>query len=144
MVRLKYGFITGGHGLNWNIKTDVINAVRKNGLDLRFASTSLRHDRAVVLAAIENNPVALKYAGDDLKYDPEIMPYAFDLFLQGCFKSLITRISPAKREGTTQKDGSCCDVIWTLMSQSGMSFFSPKERGEPLNVESASKDHKQL
>lgn len=51
-------------------KAEVLEAVKKDGLDLRFASKELRNDREVVLEAIRQNVYAFAYCG--LQDDREV------------------------------------------------------------------------
>lgn len=56
-----------------NDKEIVLKAVSDNGLDLRFASPTLRDDKEVVTFAVEQNGWALEYASPRLKNDKEIV-----------------------------------------------------------------------
>ena len=59
--------------IDWNNKAEVLEAVRKSGLDLQYASDELRNDKDVVVAAIQQNGYALEYASAELKNDRQIV-----------------------------------------------------------------------
>ena len=54
-------------------KAEVLAAVGRDGLLLRYASDALKADRDVVLAAVSQNGEALYYASDALKADRDFM-----------------------------------------------------------------------
>jgi len=51
----------------------VLEAVRRNGLELRFASPKLQDDREVVLAACAQNGGALVAASKQLRADKQVV-----------------------------------------------------------------------
>jgi hypothetical protein len=69
------GFIVGHHSKYDKVLEAwaVLEAVKKNGLALQFASTDLRNKREIVLEAVKNNGVALEYASTDLRNKREIV-----------------------------------------------------------------------
>ena len=63
--------------LTCSSKTQVVmQAVKKDGLELKRAHSSLRNDKVIVLAAVRQNGDALQYASEDLKKDPEVVAEA--------------------------------------------------------------------
>jgi hypothetical protein len=54
-------------------KEVVLEAVKKNGDDLGYASEELRNDFDVVLEAVKKNGIALGYASDRLKKNKDII-----------------------------------------------------------------------
>ena len=53
--------------------TQLLAAVRENGLLLRDASRSQKDDREVVLAACNHHGYALRFASDAMKADREVV-----------------------------------------------------------------------
>jgi hypothetical protein len=51
----------------------VLEVVKKEGLQLEYASDELKNDRELVLAAVKANGSALEYASDELKNDREVV-----------------------------------------------------------------------
>jgi|DEB0MinimDraft_6_1074348.scaffolds.fasta_scaffold336268_2 hypothetical protein len=47
-------------------KPEVMEAVKRNGLWLKYASDELKSDREVVSVAVKENPYAVFYAGNGL------------------------------------------------------------------------------
>jgi hypothetical protein len=72
--------------LSWgSIKLDdfkqrdyVLEAVKKRGFDLEYASEELRNVREIVIEAIKEEASALKYASDELRNDREIVMKAVE------------------------------------------------------------------
>ena len=68
--------------MDWSNKQQVLEAVERSGWDLQFASDELRHDRDVILKAVENYSGALEFIADDVfeKFcdDKEVMMTATD------------------------------------------------------------------
>ncbi len=56
-------------------KQEALDAVRKEGMNLRLASWSLREDKEIVLEAVKNNPYALQFADEKLQEDKELLSY---------------------------------------------------------------------
>jgi len=56
----------------YSTKAEVLEAVRRDGSELQYASEELRNDREVVLEATRWNASALRYAGDDLLREVEM------------------------------------------------------------------------
>ena len=57
----------------WSDKEVVLEAVKKTGYMLVFASTALRKDKEVVLAAVKKTGHALQYASAALRADKEVV-----------------------------------------------------------------------
>ena len=51
----------------------VLEALKNDGLALRFISTEFKNDREIVLEAVKSSGKALEYASDELKNDREIV-----------------------------------------------------------------------
>ena len=54
-------------------KNEILEAVKKNGRALKFASEELRNDKEVVLKAVENDRWALEFASERLRNDKEVV-----------------------------------------------------------------------
>jgi trimethylamine:corrinoid methyltransferase-like protein len=63
---------------NWNDKQEVLEAVKQNGMALRFASEELRADKEIVLAAVKQSDKAFRYVSDELKADKNIVIVALN------------------------------------------------------------------
>jgi hypothetical protein len=61
---------------NWANKEFVLEAVRKNGSALEYASKELRGDKEVVLEAVKQDGLALNYAREELRNDKEVFEKA--------------------------------------------------------------------
>lgn len=53
-----------------------MEAVRKNGHALQFASQTLRGDKEVVMEAVQQNGTALKYASKTLQVEKDVVTVA--------------------------------------------------------------------
>lgn len=51
----------------WNNKEEVLEAVKRNGMALEYASEELKNDKEVVLEAVKQNDWALEYASKELR-----------------------------------------------------------------------------
>lgn len=71
-VRKKYFGSYTGH----NNKTIVLDAVKKDGSLLQYASKTLQNDRQIILTAVKQNGLALKFASDTLRSNHEIVTTA--------------------------------------------------------------------
>ena len=58
-------------------KEVVIEAVKKDGNALQFASEELQNDKDVVIVATKQNAIAIQYASDELQEDEEFMHSIF-------------------------------------------------------------------
>ena len=56
-----------------NNKAYMLKKVKKNGLNLQFASTELRNDEEIVLNAVKQNGLALQFARTKLRNNKEIV-----------------------------------------------------------------------
>jgi len=56
-------------------KEDALEAVSKEGMNLRLASWALKEDKEVVLTAVKNNPHSIQFANDKLQDDEELWLY---------------------------------------------------------------------
>ena len=54
----------------------VLEAVRRNGMALQYASTELKANREIVLEAVRQNGLALEFASEALQRDPDIIAVA--------------------------------------------------------------------
>jgi hypothetical protein len=54
-------------------KAEVLEAVTKDGWELKYASDALRGDRDVVMAAVKKWGGALRFASDDLQNDRDVV-----------------------------------------------------------------------
>lgn len=52
----------------------ILEAVKRDGSLLEYASEELKNDKEVVLGAIKNNKNSFQYASEKLKRDEEILP----------------------------------------------------------------------
>ena len=59
--------------MDWGNKKQVLEAVRKDGKLLRYASKKLRGDKEVVLEAVKSDGWALEYASEELRRDREVV-----------------------------------------------------------------------
>jgi predicted methyltransferase len=57
-------------------KEEVLEAVKKNGFSLKYASEELKGDKEVVLAAVQKNGFAFKYASEVAKQNPLMLVHA--------------------------------------------------------------------
>ena len=58
---------------SWNNYDFVLKSVKKNGLDLKYASDDLKDDFSIVMTAVKQNGNALKNASTYFRKDPEIV-----------------------------------------------------------------------
>ena len=74
---IKKRIIKGGYfEYSENLRTDrtiVLEAVKQNGLALKYASEELRNDRTIVLEALKQYVFALEYASEELRNDREFV-----------------------------------------------------------------------
>ncbi|MBX9597697.1 MAG: DUF4116 domain-containing protein [Burkholderiales bacterium] len=68
-VRKKYFGSYTGH----NNKTIVLDAVKKDGSLLQYASKTLQNDKQIILTAVKQNGLAIQYASEELRDDKEVV-----------------------------------------------------------------------
>jgi len=90
----------------------VLDAVKQDGLNLRFASGSLQNDKEIVITATKENPFAFQYASPPLKRDKD-----FVLFLMKISFLVIAYASPE-----LQRDPELLELI-------------PKPQNPPIDEE---------
>ena len=56
----------------------MLAACKKDGQSLYYASSELRDDKEVVLAAVKNKPIILKYASLRLRDDKDVVTAALE------------------------------------------------------------------
>ena len=59
--------------LNYNKKESVLEAVKRNGWALQYASDKLKADRKIVLEAVKQNGEVLQFASKELKADRKVV-----------------------------------------------------------------------
>ena len=95
-------------------KKELLEAIKKDGSALEFASDKLKDDKKIVLKAIKKDWLALKFASNKLKDDKEVVLTAVKQYglalifasrrLQVEFKEKgIKKIEKEIREGKTDK-----------------------------------------
>jgi hypothetical protein len=89
-------------------------AVRINGLVLKYASTRLKQDEGIVSAAVRRNGLALQFADERLRDDKDIVQIA-------------TQKNPLALEYASESLQNDNDIVYTAVRENGMvlQFASP-------------------
>ena len=114
-------------------RTQLLAAVRRNGLLLRGASGSQNDDREVVLAACTQNGRALEYASDALKDDREVVLAACNQDAE----ALMFASAALKDDREVVMVAAARDYQWTLDNPDETSHFAIRHASPALQVEFA-------
>ena len=108
-------------------KQDVLAAVAKNGLALRYASETLKNDRDVVLAAVAQNGLALEYASETLKNDELLQKVQK---LQGVNPAAFLALNPLKnklKQETNSERKKAAEIMIYAMEDAIVEYYKDKD-----------------
>lgn len=57
--------------MDWTKKEEVLNSLKEDGMNLKYASTALQNDPEVVLEAIKKDTRNIKYASENIRSNKE-------------------------------------------------------------------------
>ena len=57
----------------------VLMAVKRNGMNLHYASSRLKCDRKIIMAALKQNGRALKYVNKELRLEKDVVHFALTM-----------------------------------------------------------------
>ncbi|KAG2392485.1 hypothetical protein C9374_012737 [Naegleria lovaniensis] len=103
-------------------ESDVYQIVSENGRSLHHVTGTLKDNKNIALAAMENDLYAFLYISNRLKQDPEIITYVLERIFQ-----LLTSGSSEQTDFVQKKllpslDRSCKTLLQQLMKRDGLLF----------------------
>ncbi|MCH9690256.1 MAG: DUF4116 domain-containing protein [Gammaproteobacteria bacterium] len=119
-----------------DVREDVLDAVKQDGLALQYASDTFKNDRGVVAAAFTQNAEALDFASDGLKVEEK---FIVDL-KTSALVDMIERGQLKLNEPTLLKrDKANKVVVMAAVKQDGLAlqYASEELRGDPEVVKAA-------